>query len=279
VPIALDALNKGRHVCIEVPMAMSVDDCWKLVDTAERTRRHCMMLENCCYGDSEMMVLNMVRQGVLGELIHGEAGYIHNLLAEKFDLNREGAWRTAWSRKLNGNIYPTHGLGPVAQYMNINRGDRFEYLTSMSSPSRGLRAYATEKFGASDPRAADVYVCGDMNTSLIKTNRGLTVMLQHDTSSPRPYSRINTIYGTKGVFADYPPRLSFGEEWLDDAKFKEYHEKYQHPLWKKVGEQAKASGGHGGMDFVAGHPPRLFSEIALPPRGRHPRLDPGGRAG
>jgi predicted dehydrogenase len=243
-PIAVDALRAGKHVAVEVPAAVTVEECWQLVETAEQTQRHCMMLENCCYGEIEMMVLNMVRAGLLGTLTHGEGAYIHDLRAEKFTVS---PWRLALARELNGNLYPTHGLGPIAQYMSINRGDRFARLVSMSSPAAGMQEYAEQNFGKNDPRAQGSFACGDMNLSLIQTAKGRSIMLQYDTTTPRPYSRLNLISGTKGTFAGYPDRIAFKHaDWEDIAP---YQEKYRHPLWTKVGEQAKA-GGHGGMDYV-----------------------------
>jgi hypothetical protein len=246
-PVAVAALKAGKHVAVEVPAAVTLEQCWQLVDHAEKAHRHCMMLENCCYGDSELLVLNMVRQGVFGELNHAEAAYIHDLRELLFSGSGEGLWRLKPTVEKDGNLYPTHGLGPVAQCLNINRGDRFDYLVSVSSPARGLKAYATAKFGADDPRAKQRFVHGDMNTSLLETVGGCSVMLQHDTVSPRPYSRLNLISGTKGMFAGYPDRISFGHEW---ANLDEYRAKYQHPLWKKVGALAQKMGGHGGMDYV-----------------------------
>ncbi|HTL28357.1 MAG TPA: Gfo/Idh/MocA family oxidoreductase, partial [Tepidisphaeraceae bacterium] len=246
VPVCLAAMNAGKHACSEVPMALTVDDCWKLIHTAEKTQRHCMMMENCCYGESELAVLNAVRQGAFGEVLHAEGGYLHDLQAVKFDENGEGNWRRRYSEMWDGNLYPTHGLGPVAQCMNINRGDKFDRLVSMSTPARGLALYAAEKFGKDDPRAKANYKCGDINTSLIQTARGKTIMVQHATNLPRPYSRINTIVGTKGVFAGYPDRVGIGEQWGDLNAFLA---KYEHPLWKRTKESAKGSG-HGGMDFV-----------------------------
>jgi predicted dehydrogenase len=246
VPIALATMNSGKHAGVEVPAALTVEDCWKLVDTAEATQRHCMVLENCCYGPSELALLNAVRQRVFGEILHGEGGYLHDLQKVKFDENGEGAWRRKYSEKYNGNLYPTHGLGPIANCMDINRGDRFGYLVSMSGPSRGLQMYAAEKFGPDDPRAQTDYKLGDVNTSLIQTARGKTLMVQHDTNTSRPYSRINSIVGTKGIFCGYPDRVGIGEKWGDiDAFFK----KYEHPLVTKTREGAK-TGGHGGMDFI-----------------------------
>jgi hypothetical protein len=223
------------------------------VDTAEKTQKHCIMLENCCYGASELMVLNMCRQGAFGELTHGEAAYIHDLRGLKFNENGyQGMWRLEHSVKRDGKLYPTHGLGPVAQYMNINRGDRFDYLVSMSSAQRGLSAFARKKYGKDHPRAKERYALGDMNTTLIHSVNGCTVMVQHDTTSPRPYSRLNMISGTLGTFGDYPARIAMepkAHHW-DDEKLKECREKYAHPLWKQVGDLAKKVGGHGGMDFI-----------------------------
>lgn len=252
VPMALAGMNHGKHVAVEVPAATTLEECWQLVETSEKTRRHCIMLENCCYGYNEMMVLNMVRAGLIGELTHGEAAYIHDLRKILFATESEGLWRRTEHVERDGNLYPTHGLGPIANYMNINRGDRFEFLVSMSSPQFGLDVYRAKHLAADDPRRKEKYKCGDMNTSLIKTAKGRTVMLQHDTVSPRPYDRINLISGTKGAFRDYPPRIYFdeqegGEEWTAIDKYKE---QYEHPLWKRVGELARKLGGHGGMDFI-----------------------------
>lgn len=252
VPMALAALNNGKHAAVEVPAATTMKECWELVEASEKTRRHCVMLENCCYGYNEMLVLNMVRAGVFGEIVHGEAAYIHNLRDILFSNSGEGLWRRFEHLKRDCNLYPTHGLGPVANYMNINRGDRFEYLVSMSSPQVGLSAYRAKHVPAGDPKWKETYRCGDMNTSLIKTAKGRTVMLQHDVTTPRPYDRINLISGTQGTFRDYPPRICIdgqegGEQW---TTLDTYKAQYEHPLWKKAGELARKLGGHGGMDFI-----------------------------
>jgi Glycosyl hydrolase 109, C-terminal domain/Oxidoreductase family, NAD-binding Rossmann fold len=251
VPMALAALAAGKHVAVEVPAANTIDECWALVNASEKARRHCIMLENCCYGESEMMVLNMVKAGLLGEIKHGEAAYIHDLRELLFKDEGEGLWRRVPHQKRNGNLYPTHGLGPVANYMDIHRGDRFEYLVSMSSPERGLTKWREDRVPRDSPKWKETYACGDMNTSLIKTAKGRTIILQHDTCSPRPYDRINLVSGTKGCFRDYPPRIYFdgqagGEKW---APLKKHKDRYEHPLWKELGKRAK-KGGHGGMDYV-----------------------------
>ena len=251
-PMALETMNSGKHAAIEVPAAVTIEECWQLVDRAEETRKHCIMLENVCYGETELMVLNMVRQGLFGDLLHGEAAYIHDLRKLLFGDHYEESWRIKHAFHRDGNFYPTHGLGPVAQYMNINRGDRFDYLTSMSSPSLGLVQYAAEHLDSTNPLFQQKFRAGDMNTSLIKTAMGRTIMVQHNTTSPRPYTRINLIQGTRGIFRGYKDRIfiegrSKGHEWENlDA----YKEEFTHPLLKKVGAQAKKVGGHGGMDFV-----------------------------
>lgn len=251
VPVCVAAMENGKHAATEVPAAVTLDECWQLVETAEKTGLHCIMMENCCYGRSELMVLNMVRKGLLGELLHAECGYLHDLRALKFSNEGEGLWRPAHSIKRNGNLYPTHGLGPVAQCMNINRGDRFDYLVSMSCNSRGLNLYAAKKFGSDHPQAKQKYVLGDVNSSLIRTVNGKTIILIHDCDTPRPYSRINLVQGTNGIFQGYPDRIYIDErsphhQW---ESIENYQEEYEHPLWKTLTEKAKGKG-HGGMDYI-----------------------------
>jgi len=254
-------MERGKHAFVEVAAGVTVDECWKLVETSERTQRHCVMLENCCYGENELFVLNMVRQGVFGELTHAECAYIHDLREMLFSLGTEGDWRRDYHWQYNGNLYPTHGLGPVAQYLGVGRGDQFKFLVSMSSPELGLTKYRDEQKPNGGKHANEKYVCGDMNTSLVKTEMGRTIMIQHDVISPRPYSRINALSGTGATFFDYPARLAVNDpkhydlkaegshEWLEDNDLKAMREKFTHPLWKKLAERAKG-GGHGGMDFV-----------------------------
>ena len=249
-PMALAAMKSGRHAAIEVPAAITLEECRQLVDTAEETQRHCLMLENCCYGEIEMLVLSMVRQGVLGELTHGEAGYLHALPDYLLSQAAPAVWRRRHLTRANGNLYPTHGLGPIAQYMGIHGGDRFERLVSMSSLEHSL-SLLRDKLPADDPRRREKYVCGDINTSLIRTALGRTIMVQFNITTPRPYSRLNMICGTEGTFCDYPPRLHLrgkGEAWETDLA--PYFQQYGHPLWKKMKETALKSGGHGGMDYV-----------------------------
>jgi hypothetical protein len=250
VPMAVCAMKHGKHAATEVPAALTLEECWQLVDTAEQTQRHCMMLENCCYGETEMLVLNMVRQGVLGELTHGEGGYLHEFASLPPRTARPDDWRWRFLSKLNGNLYPTHGLGPVAQYLGVHGGDKFDSLVSMSSLELGVSRRCAA-LPAGDPRREEKFVCGDINSSLLKTALGRTILVQYSTVQPRPYSRLNMICGTGGIFSDYPPRLHLAgqkTEWETDLK--KYHDQYGHPLWKALRERAAGSGGHGGMDYV-----------------------------
>lgn len=269
VPMAVDAMKNGKHAAVEVPAAVTLQECWDMVDTSEATRKHCVILENCCYGENEMMVLQMVKDGVFGELTHGEAAYLHDLRSIVTANEGEGLWRRFPHMQRNGNLYPTHGLGPVAHYMDIHRGDRFDYMVSVSSKEASLSAYVKAKFAEGDSKRRERYICGDMNTSIIKTANGRTILLQHDVVNPRPYSRLNMIQGTKGVFADYPARVFVDgqkdEEW---QKIDEFREKYEHPLWKANGEMARKTGGHGGMDYVMNF--RLMDCIK---RGLAPDID------
>lgn len=255
-PMSVETMLSGKHAMVEVPAALTVEECWLLVDTAEQTQKNCMMLENVCYGRDELMALNMVRMGLFGDLLHGEAAYIHELRWQMKEVHRKtGSWRTKWHALRDANLYPTHGLGPIAQYMNINRGDRFDYLNSMSSPALGRAAYAAREFPADHQRNKLNYIAGDINTSLIKTVKGRTIMVQHDTTTPRPYSRHNLIQGTNGVFAGFPNRIALEEggresyhEW--DYDMDHWYAKYDHPLWRRMGKEAEHNGGHGGMDFL-----------------------------
>jgi predicted dehydrogenase len=284
-PMCVATMESGKHAFVEVPAATTIEECWKLVNTAERTQKNCMMMENVCYGREELMVLNMVRQGLFGDLLHGEAAYIHELRWQMKELKEKtGSWRTYWHTKTNGNLYPTHGLGPVSQYMNINRGDRFDYLSSTSSPALGRQAYARREFAADHERNQLQYIAGDMNTTLIKTKLGRSIMVQHDTTTPRPYSRHNYIQGTNGAFAGFPNRIAvenvpaviakqyeseFEEKlakWQTagsegpkpkpqnfhrwDSDMAKWQAQFDHPMWLKMGQEAQRNGGHGGMDFL-----------------------------
>jgi predicted dehydrogenase len=250
-PVALSAMKHGKDVAVEVPGVVTLEDCWNIVETSEQTRKHCVMLENCCYGYNETLVLRMVNAGLLGDLLYGEGAYLHDLREELFSSKGEGLWRRAEHTMRDGNLYPTHGLGPVANYMGVNRGDAFSYIVSMSSPQKGLDQYLKAKLSPSDPRTKERYVTGDVNVSLIKTHKGLTLTVKHSVSTPHPYDRINQIAGTKGIFEDYPARIYLdgqagSENWTGIESFKSY----EHPLWTHQGDLAQKLGGHGGMDFI-----------------------------
>jgi predicted dehydrogenase len=253
--MAVYAMQQGKHAATEVPAALTLDECWQLVETSEKTRKHCMMLENCCYDFFELLTLNMARQGLFGEIVHAEGAYIHDLLDLNF--NKTTGYGDMWRLKenmKNGNLYPTHGLGPIAQCMNINRGDRFDYLTSMSTNDFTMAAHAN-KLAKDDaffkPFSGKSYR-GNMNTTLIRTMLGKTLMVQHDVSSPRPYSRIHLISGTKGMASKWPSpqRMAFVHSWLKPEEMKKYEDDYTPEIVRKIGELAKKIGGHGGMDFM-----------------------------
>jgi len=254
-PICVAAMMNGKHAATEVPAAVTLEECWELVETAERTGRHCIMMENCCYDQVELMILNMVRQGLLGELIHAEGGYFHDLRDYKFRHEGASSWRTAHSIRRNGDIYPTHGLGPLAQCMNINRGNRFSKLVSMSSTSQGLNLFAAREFGPDSPQAKQEYALGDIVTTLIQTNSGQTIMLKHDTGSPRPYSRGICVQGTAGIIRKYPEEKIYiegrspAEEW---EPLSNYEKDFEHPLWTSQGHLSTGIG-HGGMDYIEDH--------------------------
>ena len=247
VPMAVYAMQADKHVAIEVPAATTLEECWQLVETSENTKKHCMMLENCCYDFFELMTLNMARDGFFGDIVHGEGAYIHDLLALNF--SKEG-YQDMWRLKenyRNGNIYPTHGLGPVCQVMDINRGDQMDYLTSLSSNDFMMRAHAQElaKTDSFYNTFASQEFRGNMNTTAVKTKKGRSIMIQHDVTSPRPYSRIHLISGTKGVAQKWPvPGVSTGHDWMKEEEIKALEEKYTPEIVKKVGEMAKKIGGH-----------------------------------
>lgn len=255
-PIAVYSMEHGKHAAVEVPAATTIEECWQLVETSERTRKHCMMLENCCYDFFELLTLNMARQGFFGEITHCDCSYIHNLNEEiLWSKNRfVDMWQLKSIGKRTGNLYPTHGLGPVCQIMNINRGDKMDYMVSLSNIDFTLGEKA-KRLAATD----DYYkpfvgksFNGNMNTSIIRTHNGKSIMVQYDISSPRPYTRIQMISGTKATSLKYPlpSRISKGDDWATEAEYKALEEKYTPAIVKKIGEMAKQVGGHGGMDFM-----------------------------
>lgn len=258
-PIAIYAMENGKHAATEIPAALTIEEAWDLVNTAERTRRHMMMLENTNYDFFEMATLNMAQQGLFGEIVHAEGAYIHDLRSMLFAEEGEPGhywdmWRLEHNRTKDGSLYPMHGLGPIAHALNIHRGDRMEYLVSVSSGQFGLTAYAKEKFGEDSHYAQQEYAKGDMSTTIIKTARGKSIKIQHDVTSPRPYSRIHMLSGTKG-FAQKWPRTGIalepdGHNWLSDEDLAALLKEYEHPIVTEVGEMARKVGGHGGMDFI-----------------------------
>jgi predicted dehydrogenase len=251
-PVMLAAMRAGVHAATEVPMGVSIDECWELVETAEKTKRHCLMMENCCYDRPEMMILNMLRQGLFGELLHAECGYLHDLRRLKLTDFYFDRWRVKHSIARNGDLYPTHGIGPVAQWLDINRGNQFDHLVSMATKSRGLNLWAERELGPNSAEARQTYALGDVVTTLIRTKAGQTIVITHDTDSPRPYSRNILLQGTKGLAQKYPVQRIYiegsspNDRWEDLAS---YRERYDHPLWKGLDERA-AGAGHGGMDYI-----------------------------
>jgi len=255
-PIAVYAMKHGKHAATEVPAALTLDECWELVETSEATKKHCMMLENCCYDFFELLTLNMARQGMFGEIVHAEGAYIHDL-SKDWLFNKKAyadMWRLKENIRMNGSLYPTHGLGPIAQCMNINRGDKFDHLVSMSTADFTLNNMAKELAAKDDffKEYTDRPYRGNMNTTLIKTNKSKTIMVQHDVSTIRPYSRIHLLSGTKGIAQKWPgpQRIAFSHSWIKAEELKQLEEKYALPIVKHIGNIAKEVGGHGGMDFI-----------------------------
>ncbi|MBN8577239.1 MAG: Gfo/Idh/MocA family oxidoreductase [Cytophagales bacterium] len=267
--MCLDAMNAGKYVGCEVITGMSVEECWQLVYTSERTGMPLMMLENVCYRRDVMAVLNMVRQKVFGEIVHVQGGYQHDLREVKFNNGKdpygggvefgekgfsEAQWRTQHSVMRNGDLYPTHGIGPVAMMIDINRGNRITELVSYASKARGLHDYIVKKAGESHPNAKVEFKLGDIVTTMLKCANGETILLQHDTNLPRPYSLGFRVQGTNGLWMDVnnsiyvegkskPHTWDGAQAWLDQ---------YDHPLWKRYGNDA-AGAGHGGMDWFVLH--------------------------
>jgi len=266
-PMAVQVMKSGAHAFVEVPMATNLKDLWEIVNTSEKTRKHCMMMENVNYGRDELMYLNMCRKGIIGDFLHAEAAYIHEL---RFQMEQQergtGSWRTYHYSKSKGNLYPTHGLGPIAQYMNLARGDdNFNTLISYSTPALGRKLYAKENYDTNHKWNKLDYKNGDMNTSIIKTSIGRTIMIQWDETSPRPYTRHNLIQGTKGILAGFPTRVALEggvkgltknhHSWVKGEDLSVLYEKYDHPLYKRLDSLVQKLGGpnhvgHGGMDLI-----------------------------
>ncbi|MDD2455508.1 MAG: Gfo/Idh/MocA family oxidoreductase [Kiritimatiellae bacterium] len=258
-PINVYALDHGKHVFQEVPGAFNLEECWATVEAAERNRRHCMMLENCTYGEEEMLAFNLIHKGKLGEIVQAEVGYQHDQRSLQYKPRDGRFWRIDRHLHHHGNYYPTHGLVPAGRCLDINRGDRFEYLVSMETKSASFEQFGRDHFPASDWRHSAKMVKGDINMSMLRTAMGRIVTLIHNVCTPRPYDRGNLYMGTNGIFRSYPSLLMAWEEKTGDNGAHQYFpadkalkikEEYRHPFWKVAGEIAKKVGGHGGMDFV-----------------------------
>jgi predicted dehydrogenase len=259
--MAVETMKNNAHAFVEVPLALSINELWEIVNTSEKYNKHCMMMENVNYGREELMFLNIIRNGHLGDLLHAEAAYIHDLRFQMFEEERgTGSWRTFQYEQKRGNLYPTHGLGPVSQYMNLLRSeDNFKTIVSFSTPAMGRKKFANENFSDNHKWNELNYQNGDLNTSIIKTHLGRTIMVQWDETSPRPYTRLNLIQGTKGILAGGPTRAAFDDgfenfttdshQWVKDDGIKRLYEKYDHPLYKRLNNKTKDSG-HGGMDGI-----------------------------
>lgn len=250
-PVMLAAMRNGKYGGTEMPACLSIEEGWELVETSEKTGMPCMLMENYCYMRDVQMVLNMVQQGALGEITHCETGYQHDTRYVNIDSEGNLLWRAHDKIKHNGNRYPTHAIGPVAQWINVNRGDRFEYLVSMSSKAAGLKAYATKHFGPNHPSANQPYKTGDVNTTLIRTVNGISICLYYDTMTPRPVDFIWRVQGTKGIHSGTLKKVhldgvSPAHQWEDTTQ---YLNQYDHPNWKTYAEKALKSG-HGGSDFL-----------------------------
>ena len=261
-PMMIYAMLKGKHVACEVPAVTSLQEAWDVVNTAERTQRHCMMLENCVYDFFELTTLNMAQQGLFGEVLSAKGAYIHNL--EPFWKYYEGNWRLKFNQEHRGDVYATHGLGPACWVLNIHRGDRMEYLTSMDVPATSLPRFMKQKMGVENP----VVKNGEMTQTLIKTALGKTIYIEHNVTSYRPYDRMYQVIGTDGFANKYPvegyalrpteqnlkavPNHEDlkSHDFVSEATKTELMNKYQHPIQKEIAEKAKKVGGHGGMDFI-----------------------------
>lgn len=250
VPMAVFAMENGKHTAVEVPAAVNIDECWQLVNTAERTRRHCMMLENCVYDFFELTTLNMAQKGLFGEVIHAEGAYIHNL--DPYWHEYQDNWRYEFNQKHRGDVYPTHGLGPACQVLDIHRGDRMKTLVAMDTDAFNGKKLA-KAFGDED------YANGDHTTTLIRTEKGKTIEIQHNVVTPRPYNRMYQVEGTEGFANKYPNEGfairaggSDGESYLSNEIRDALMVEFQHPITREnsLVETAKRVGGHGGMDFI-----------------------------
>jgi predicted dehydrogenase len=266
VPQALAAMKEGKYAGLEVPASVTLQESWDLVDTYEKTGSHCMILENACYRRNNMAILNMVRQNLFGEIIHLQCGYQHDLREVKFNNGKqpygggvefgekgysEARWRTQHSVERNGDLYPTHGVGPMAQLININYGNQFLHLTSMATKSRGLNKFIVDHGGKNHPNAKVVFKLGDVVQTMIKCANGETILITHDTNLPRPYSLGYRVQGTNGIWIEEDSKIYFenvspeSHKWEPDT---EYVSKFDHQMWKKYGDIALKTG-HDGIDY------------------------------
>ncbi len=248
-PVCIAAMKAGKHAATEVPAAITMDQCWELVETSEATGKHCVMLEQANYSQPLMQLLQMARKGVFGELLHATGGYVHDLRLVKYDPERE-PWRLQHSIDRNGCLYPTHQIGPIAWWLDINRGDRFDYLVSMSTKARTLNDYARLYYGEKSPYATMRMAQGDVNTTLLHTVDGKTVTCYFDTNTPHPHTSEMRLQGTKGEFAGgvagvyIDGRSPKPHQW---EPLKNYQAEYEHPLWKNLDPaRFKTARGHGG---------------------------------
>jgi predicted dehydrogenase len=251
-PVMVAAMRAGKYGGTEVPAALTLDECWDLVRTSEETGKPCMMLENVCYFQNVLTILRMVREGVFGGLLHFEGGYQHDCRFITVTDDGRLTWRGELMATDNGNQYPTHPIGPIAQWMNINRGDRFTYLASMSTPAKGMAHYAARKFGPEHALAKRSYAQGDVNTTLLQTENGLTVTLYFDMTTHRPYDLIFRVQGVKGLYLGTLDKVCIEDVTAGDAwePFAPFLEKYAHPLWTELAAEAQRTGGHGGGDYI-----------------------------
>ena len=266
VPMAVATMKAGKYAAVEVSATVTLQESWDLIDASEKTKMPCMILENVCYRRDVLAVLNMVRQGLFGEMTYAHCGYQHDLRDVKFNSGQqahgggvefgekaysEARWRTQHSVDRNGDLYPTHGLGPVAHWLNINRGNQFVRLTSMATKSRGLHKYVVDRGGADHPNAKVNFKLGDVVTTMVECANGENIMIIHDTNSPRPYSLGFRAQGTEGIWMDDNDMIYLEGKSVKPhtwEPFATYQDKYDHPLWKRHGQTAE-SGGHGGIDF------------------------------
>lgn len=261
-PIAIQAMKDGKHVAIEVPSALSMEEIWDLINTSEQTRKHCMQLENCVYDRFELTCLNMAQKGLFGEILHGEGAYIHGL--QPFWNTYWNNWRMDFNREHRGDVYPTHGLGPVCMAMNIHRGDKLNFLMSVDTKAVGNPAFIKKTTG----EEVTDFRNGDHTMTMIRTEKGKSILIEHDVTSPRPYSRMFQLSGTKGFANKYPVSgFAFDtEDWNKDENPDIYNlnshrfipdelrtkmmQEYKHPIAVEIEDLASKVGGHGGMDFI-----------------------------